>query len=89
MSLSAVVLAHQQGLGVSAYKRQQEESLQRPINASYELRGEKRRFRGGTERIVWSAWRIGIESPFRVYDVVSSTYPQAVKDDLKAWLAGL
>lgn len=85
--LPAVVLAHQQGMGTTAYKRQQK-PLVHPINAKYELRGERRSMRTGS-RIVWSAWCISEKYAFRIYDVCASTYKNAVIDDLNAWLRGL
>ena len=86
--LPSVVLAHQSGMGANAYKRQQGK-LRIGINANYELRGERVLYRGGTWRVLWSVWRIGVDYPYRVYDVVASTYPDVVKADLAAWLGGV
>lgn len=88
-TLPAVVLAHKQGIGLSAYRREHESRYQvRPYSPRYELRGVREQFRDGRWCTVWRAYRIGIEYPYCVYDVGKSTHPQAVADDLTAWLAG-
>jgi len=88
-ALPAVVLAHQQGVGLAAYRREHDTGYQvRPYSPRYELRGVSEQFRDGRWCTVWRAFRIGVEYPYCVYDVGKSTHPQAVADDLTAWLAG-
>ena len=86
--LPAVVLAHQSGMGANAYKRQNTCKKRIRVSKDYELRGVTQPFRGG-KRTAWSVWRIGVDYPYRVYDIVSSTFPEVVKADLAAWLVGV
>lgn len=89
-ALPDVVRAHQQGLGRNAYRRQMARPAHMiPLDAKYELRSKMTIFRGGRLLPVWSAWYVAGPVPFQVHDVYSCTDPNAVIDDLKAWIAGL
>ena len=87
--LPTVVRAHQQGTGIRAYRRNNPSRLVISLGNGYELRGCKEPSWDGIYRTVWSAWRIDGLIPYRVYDVQASTHPNAVRDDLVAWLAGV
>lgn len=93
MPLPTVVLAHQHGMGLSSYKRQQPQRMAIKLDGilyKYELRGEREITRTGALVTVWSAWRaLDVPAPFRVYDVQASSRPAVVETDLEAWLAGI
>lgn len=51
----------------------------------FELRGQLEPVRGSKKRIVWRAYRNGIE----VHEIVKSADPNLVKADLAEWLSSV
>ena len=87
MPLPSVVVAHQQGVGLSAYKRQKT-SHEARIDGSYALRQVWDKT-GRINRRVWTVWYTGGVTPIRIYDVQPSTVRSEVAADLAAWRAGV
>lgn len=85
-TLPAVVLAHQEGVGLAAYRREHGNAI--PCkDPRFELRMTRIDALSGHRRMAWAPWRVGIPAPFRVYDVYASADPQVTEADLMAWLA--
>ena len=81
MPLPSVVLAHQQGIGLSAYRRQRP-PLTVAIDAQYTLHGERRRSRNGREIIVWHACADGRE----IGEIMPSAYQSDVAAELRQYI---
>ena len=81
MSLPAVVLAHQQGLGKAAYLRQYN-SLTVAIDGQYTIHGERRKSRKGKELVVWHACSHGHE----IGEIMPSTYQSDVAAELRQYI---
>lgn len=86
MPLPAVVLAHQQGFGLSAYRREHSPLSIPCKDTRFELRRTKIERLNGTTYMRWIPWRVGVPTPFRVYDVYPSSVPRETESDLMAWL---
>lgn len=85
--LPAVVLAHQSGVGLSAYRREHTAKGRPCADSRFELRYTKIERLNGTAYMRWVPWRVGVPAPYRVYDVYPSSSPRETEDDLMAWIA--
>lgn len=81
MPLPSVVVAHQQGVGLSAYKRNVTK-LTLAIDAQYTLRGERRKSRKGRELVVWHACSHGHE----IGEIMPSAYQSDVAAELRRYI---
>ena len=81
MPLPSVVVAHQQGVGLSAYKRNVTK-LTLAIDAQYTLRGERRKSRKGREIIMWHACTFGRE----IGEIMPSAYQSDVAAELRQYI---
>lgn len=81
MPLPSVVVAHQQGVGLSAYKRNVTK-LTLAIDAQYTLKGERRKSRNGKELVVWHACTFGRE----IGEIMPSPYQSDVAAELRRYI---
>ena len=82
MPLPSVVVAHQQGVGLSAYKRNVTK-LTLAIDAQYTLKGERRKSRKGKELVVWHACTFGRE----IGEIMPSPYQSDVAAELRRYIS--
>ena len=81
MPLPSVVVAHQQGVGLSAYKRNVTK-LTLAIDAQYSLKGERRKSRKGRELVIWHACTFGRE----IGEIMPSPYQSDVAAELRRYI---
>ena len=81
MPLPSVVVAHQQGVGLSAYRRRVQ-SLTVAVDRQYTLHGERRRSRKGKEIIMWHACTFGRE----IGEIMPSTRQAEVAAELRRYI---
>lgn len=81
MPLPSVVVAHQQGVGLSAYKRNVTK-LTLAIDAQYTIKGERRKSRKGKELVVWHAYTFGRE----IGEIMPSAYQSDVAAELRQYI---
>ncbi|HNW87963.1 MAG TPA: hypothetical protein PKJ47_13620 [Candidatus Limiplasma sp.] len=79
--MPAVVLAHQQGVGLSAYRRRVQ-ALTVVVDRQYTLRGERRRSCRGKEIVVWHACTFGRE----IGEIMPSTRQSDVAAELRRYI---
>lgn len=82
MPLPSVVIAHQQGVGLSAYRRRVQ-SLTVAVDRQYTLHGERRKSRNGKELVVWHACTFGRE----IGEIMPSTYQSDVAAELRRYIS--
>lgn len=81
MYLPAVVLAHQQGVGKSAYLRSVT-ALTVAIDSQYTLHGERRQSRTGKEFVMWHACTNGRE----IGEIMASTRQSDIASELRQYI---